>query len=431
MSPAIITIIILVIGVIALLTNKVPMHWIGIFFSASVVIFGILPIKNVLMQFIGDTILMVFGILVLGQCIFEVGLADAIGNAIANWSKTVKNGNIMVAIVMALACAGMSTVLSNLGVAAAFVPLALTIARGTKISRTKIMMLLAMASGFGGMCVQTGSPPNLFANAALEQAGYPSLGFAGFAWVGVPMTIIGILYICFIGMKFVPDRVDENNPGDADGADNAAKDISKTPKWKIYLTVGLYIILILDIIFAKKTGVPAGYVGVACCVIIFATGILGRGKKFVKALNPWLTLFVVGMLNIAAALTRSGAGKMMAEGCITLLGGNTNPIVVLGFFYIVSAVLTQALNNTGLSGIMYPLGLSMAVQAGIDPRAMILTLCMGCSASYATPIGTPANAIVSGPGKLTFRDWLVVGTPIVIILGILCVVICPLVYSGL
>lgn len=102
--------------------------------------------------------------------------------------------------------AGMSAFLSNTGTTACLIPVVIGICKEAHIPVSREMMPLAFAAGLGGTCTLIGTPPNIIANVALKAAGMGDLqfGFFEYAWVGVPITVAGILYMVFIGRHLLP-----------------------------------------------------------------------------------------------------------------------------------------------------------------------------------------------------------------------------------
>lgn len=425
MNHAIIAFIILAVVILMLVTEWIPNWATSLGICACMILTGILPPLTVLREFYTPTMLMIVSIFILGDGIFRSGVADGVGMATGNWATRQKNGETIIIAVVMLVSAFLSTVLSNLGVAAAFIPVVLTVARYTKISRTKLLMGLAVSSTMGGMITLSGSPPNLLTQAALLNAGYDGFGFFGLVSVGLPITLFGIAYMLLIGMKLVPARYDESEP--EEGVEDTKN--KKYNRFHQVMSIALFLIMVAAIIFENKTGVKSGYIGIGCCAVLLLTRVLTLGQAW-KALNWKMTCFVAGMLVLSSGLNASGASSMIAGGVVALLGGNVGLRVLIAVLYLFSAVLTQFLNNTAQTGMLLPIAMSIAVGMGMNPTAALITICIGSSSAFATAFGTPANAMVTIPGRIKFIDWLKVGIPLVAIGFAVCVVILPMVYPA-
>ncbi|WP_462422016.1 SLC13 family permease [Salinicoccus sp. Marseille-QA3877] len=95
---------------------------------------------------------------------------------------------------------------------------------------------------------------------------------------------------------------------------------------------------------------------------------------------------------------------------------------------MVTALLTSIMSNTAAAALMAPIGLVLAVSLGADPKAILMTVCVATNAAYASPVGTPPNTMIYGPGNYTFMDYIKNGTPILVIQLILCVFVVPLIW---
>ncbi|EJW91589.1 transporter, DASS family, partial [gut metagenome] len=102
----------------------------------------------------------------------------------------------------------LSAILSNTGTAACLLPVALGICSAAKIPASRQLMPLAFACGWGGIITMVGTPPNIIANGALQAAGIQdSFGFFEYAWIGIPVSIAGMLYMMFVGKYLLPNKV--------------------------------------------------------------------------------------------------------------------------------------------------------------------------------------------------------------------------------
>jgi len=196
---------------------------------------------------------------------------------------------------------------------------------------------------------------------------------------------------------------------------------------KQIITAVVFILFILGIMFEKITNIPSQIIGMACCTVLIVTGVLSDKKAF-QSINWPTTIFIVGILTLSDAMMSSGASEMIANAAMGVLGEAPNPLFLTGFVYLLSATLTQFMSNTGAAGLLLPVGLSVAMGIGADPRAVLMAIVMGCNSSFLTPIATPANTMIVDEAKLKFLDWLKAGFPMLILTFVLCIIILPLVW---
>ena len=152
-------------------------------------------------------------------------------------------------------------------------------------------------------------------------------------------------------------------------------------------------------------------------------------EKQAYASIDWVTIFLfAGMMPIATALDKSGAGKLIADTVVGSLGASPNPLIVCAAMYLLSNILTQFMNNTATAALLAPLGISMAQSLHADPKAVLVSIAIAASAAFATPVATPPNTLVLGPGQYSFNDYLKIGIPLCIVGFVVMMIVIPIVW---
>ena len=126
-------------------------------------------------------------------------------------------------------------------------------------------------------------------------------------------------------------------------------------------------------------------------------------------------------------MEKTGAGKMIADTVVSMMGSNPNPYVLTGVLFLISNVLTQFMSNTASAALLAPIGISIAQSIGADPKPVLMALGIA-SCAFATPMATPPNTLVLGPGNFSFNDYAKVGVPMCVISLIVCLVVIPIVW---
>jgi len=133
----------------------------------------------------------------------------------------------------------------------------------------------------------------------------------------------------------------------------------------------------------------------------------------------WRAIFLVaGMLPVSAALTGSGAAAFLAEFLVSGLGraGPLGPLILACAAFALAALLAQAMNGTAVAAVVAPVAILAARHVGAEPRSVAMAVVLGASMAFGTPLGHPVNLLVMGQGGYRFRDFLVVGVPLVLLL---------------
>lgn len=142
----------------------------------------------------------------------------------------------------------------------------------------------------------------------------------------------------------------------------------------------------------------------------------------------WTTvLLVAGMIPMATAVTTSGAGDAVASLMVTVVG-DAGPLTFLAAMFVVTITFGMLISNTATALIMIPIAVSAAEQLDISARPVLMSLCVAAAVSFLTPVSTPANLMVKGPGGYRFGDYWKLGLPLVVLFGVVSIGLVPLIW---
>ncbi len=415
MSPAIITLLFLVFAIIMFVSDKIPLALTSMIVCVGLVVTGVLDVKQAFGGFIDTNVILFVAMFIVGGALFETGMANEIGGWVTKFAKTERGLIIAIMVIVGL----MSGVLSNTGTAAVLIPVVIGIAAKSGFKRSKLLMPLVFAAAMGGNLSLIGAPGNLIAQSTLEPIGL-KFGFFEYAIVGLPILIAGIIFYATIGYKLLPD----NDPGNESVFD-VENDFSKVPRWKKILSLVILVGTLLGMIFEKEIGIKLCVTGCIGAILLVITKVISE-KDAIKSIDMKTIFLFVGSLSIATALVKTGAGSVVANTIMGLLGSNPSPYIVMAVIFILSAVLTNFMSNTAATALLVPIGLQLAQSMGADPKAVLMATVIGASCAYATPIGMPANTMVYNIGGYSFMDYVKVGVPLIVIVTIVSLIILPI-----
>jgi len=142
----------------------------------------------------------------------------------------------------------------------------------------------------------------------------------------------------------------------------------------------------------------------------------------------WRSVFLVaGMLPLGTAMIKTGAADLITHGLLAVLGG-AGPLAILAGLVALAILLTQAMNGAAVAAIVAPIAIQTAQRIGADPRAFAMGVALATSVAFLTPLGSPVNVLVMGPGGYTFRDYFRAGLPLTLLLFALIVGLLPLIW---
>lgn len=140
-----------------------------------------------------------------------------------------------------------------------------------------------------------------------------------------------------------------------------------------------------------------------------------------------LLVLIFSMLAIGAALQSSGAVEMIANALAPHLMGLPAPLLVWGI-YLLTSVMTELVSNNAVAVVVTPVAIGLATALGVDPRPLVIAVMVAASASFATPIGYQTNTLVYGPGGYKFTDFMRIGIPLNLSIGVLASLLIPVLW---
>ncbi|HBX2118117.1 TPA: SLC13/DASS family transporter [Klebsiella aerogenes] len=418
MEPITITLCLLVFAIVMFVWEKVPLAVTSMVVCVALVLTGVLDLKQAFAGFIDSNVILFVAMFVVGGALFETGMANKVGGVITHFAKTEKQLIFTIMVVVGV----MSGFLSNTGTAAVLIPVVIGVAAKSGFARSRLLMPLVFAAALGGNLSLIGAPGNLIAQSALQNIG-SSFGFFEYAKVGLPMLLCGILYFLTIGYKFLPAT---GNSGEV-GSVGEQRDYSDVPRWKQILSLVVLIVTILGMIFEKQTGISLTVAGCIGALVLVFTGVLTE-KQAYKAIDSQTIFIFGGTLALAKALEMTGAGKLVADHVIGMLGQNSSPFMLMVVVFVLSVIMTNFMSNTATVALLVPVSLSIAAGMGADPKAVLMATVIGSSCAYATPIGMPANMMVLSAGGYKFVDYAKSGLPLIIVSTIVSLVLLPILF---
>ncbi len=411
MSQAVKCLMLLIVIALLFVTEFIPLAITAMSGAVACGILGFIPVKAVFSGLSNSTVVLFAGMFVVGAAMFYTGLAQKVGNVVVKLSGTSEN-SLMFGIMLVGAL--LSSVLSNTGTAACLLPVVLGICAAAKIPASRQLMPLAFAFGLGGIITMVGTPPNIIANGALQAAGFKdTFGFFEYAWIGIPLTIAGILYMLFIGKHLLP-KVEL----DADQEIEQEVEATESSVKKQWISGLILLVVVFVMAFGNKIGLK-GVVTLEMAAIVGAmvsvlTGCLTEKQAYASI--DWVTIFLfAGMMPVSSAMDKTGAGKLIAGWAVGIMGGSPSPLIVTAVLFIISCGLTQFMSNTASAALLCPIGVAISKQLGASPKAVLMAIAVAASCAFASPVGTPPNTLVLGPGGYKFMDYVKAGTGLVVV----------------
>ena len=192
MDPAVLTLIVLGVAAFFFVTELIPLAVTAMGASIALGLLGVLTPKQVFSGLSNSTVVLFAGMFVIGAAMFQTGLAQRIGITVVHAAGTGEK-RLMAAIMIVTII--LSSVSSNTATVACLLPVVVQICAVARLAVSPQLMALAVAANVGGTITMIGTPPNILMSATLSASGLQPLGFFEFAWIGIPLSITGVIYI--------------------------------------------------------------------------------------------------------------------------------------------------------------------------------------------------------------------------------------------
>lgn len=591
-------------AVVMFIVNRPRMDAVALLVIVAMPLTGIVTMSEALAGFSDPSIVLIAALFVIGEGLVRTGVARRLGD----WLDTKAGGSDTRLLVLLMAAVGgLGALMSSTAVVAIFIPVVLRISQNRGTSPSRLMMPLSFAALISGMLTLVATAPNLVVNAELIRQGFAGFGFFSFTPFGLPLLILGILYMLFarrmLGGKAGPGSGMNRRPSLRDWvqryglADRAQRvrvalgsplagrrleeislrasgvnllaiergigrtldvirpgartriepgdvllvDVHATPEqiaalhatWKVerialgegdyfsdrsqelgmvevmlpaesrligstvlearvrseygltviglrhgakvasadllherlklgdtLLMVGFWsdiralqdnmedLVVLnmpaeLEEVLPAASRAPQALGVLALVVALMVSGVIPNVQAAIigcllmgllqcvdfnsayRSISWKSLILIVGMLPFSIALQRTGGVDLAADAVLALVG-QAAPHLVLGTIFVITALLGLFISNTATAVLMAPVALAIAKDLGASPYPFVMVVAIAASSAFMTPISSPVNTLVVGPGQYGFGDFVKVGVPFTIVAMIVTVILIPI-----
>ena len=205
--------------------------------------------------------------------------------------------------------------------------------------------------------------------------------------------------------------------------DEAAK---VTLDYKAPLAACIMCLMVASMVFDFIPIAPVTAV-ITAAVLMVLTGCFKNVEAAYKTINWESVVLIAAMLPMSVALEKTGASAMLSHMLVASLG-NIGPLSLLAGVYFTTSLLTLFISNTATAVLMAPIALSSAVELGVSPYPYLFAVTVAASMCFASPFSTPPNALVMQAGQYHFIDYIRVGLPLQVIMGLVMIGVLPLLF---
>lgn len=196
--------------------------------------------------------------------------------------------------------------------------------------------------------------------------------------------------------------------------------------YKAPVAAAIMLLMIAMMVFDFIPVAPVTAVIIAGLLTVFA-GCFRNVEAAYKTINWESIVLIAAMMPMSTALEKTGASALVSQGLVESLG-SMGPTALLAGIYFTTSLMTMFISNTATAVLMAPIALVAARQVGVSPYSFLFAVTLGASMCFASPFSTPPNALVMKAGGYTFMDYVKVGLPLQIIIGVVMTFVLPLLF---
>lgn len=471
----------LAVAIVLFATGRVRMDAVALFVIVAFALSGTLTVPEVFSGFSDPNVVLIAALFIIGDGLVRTGVATVMGTWLV---KVAGNSEIKMLVLLMLTVAGLGAFMSSTGVVAIFIPVVLSVAMRMQTSPSRLMMPLSFAGLISGMMTLVATPPNLVVNSELLREGYHGFSFFSVTPIGLVVLVLGILYMLVMrfmlkgdtqtpqregwtrrtfrdlireyrltgrarrlairpGSPMIGQRLDDLKLRERYGAN-----VIGVERWRRFRRVIVNVngvsefrardVLLIDmsaadvdlrqfcseqllepmVLRGEYFSDQALDVGMAEISLIPESELIGKSVREIGFRTRY-GLNVVGLKRNGVALAVKG---------LMDIGGGYGPHMMLGCLFVLSAVIGLFISNTATAVLMAPIALAAAKTMGVSPYPFAMVVAMAASAAFMTPISSPVNTLVLGPGNYSFSDFVKLGVPFTIIVMAVCVVMIPMLF---
>jgi di/tricarboxylate transporter len=180
------------------------------------------------------------------------------------------------------------------------------------------------------------------------------------------------------------------------------------------------------VVLAAFNVAPILLLAILAVAVVFLTGCIDADEAF-SFVDGHLLALIFAMLAIGAALEETGAVALIVEGAAPFLQ-SLPPWLIVWAIYLITSILTELVTNNAVAVVVTPIAIALAAALGFDPRPLVIAVMVAASAAFSTPIGYQTNMLIFGPGGYKFTDFLKVGIPLNLSIGLLASALIPMIW---
>lgn len=393
----IITLAVLVFMAVAFMGKRLSYGMTGMICMLVLALTGVVDLNTALSGFSNKTTVLVATMLLVAGCIGKTSLVSVIRARMSTIQK--KSG-----IALLLAIVAFTILLTQLigmtALMSIMLMLVVTLDDDSDLSQARVYYLISAinAAWFGRFPIGMGATLPMIQNSYYEGlvADHPEylLGIFDYLKVGLIPSIILTIY-CLFAWKLIPKTKIDTSSMQHSNVASKASSLTKRQERIVWIVLA---VVMVAFVFSSQLGDLVYLLPIAGCIILVLSGVVTTQEATLTVAGD-MVFCVAGVLVVSSALNSSGAGELIGNAVLRLLGDNPSSLLVITVFAVVVTIMTTFLSNNGTIAIMTPIAVSTALAGGMNPKAVVLVVFGASCMAVAFPTGCAAAMMAYSIGN--------------------------------
>ncbi|MFA7604580.1 MAG: SLC13 family permease [Novosphingobium sp.] len=423
----ILTVLVLIAVVAALIWDKIRADVVALSGAAVLLMTGVVRPVDVQGAFASPAIIALASLFVIAYALELSGLLDAAIERAVRLSKRLGAMGLWILLTMV---GSVSCFLNSTPIVVLMAPVVRDVANALKLSPKRFLIPLSYITVLTGCCTLIGTSTNLLVDDMASLAGQPRFGIFEITPVGLPVALVGGLYLFLFSGKLLGGRYE------AETREEPSPPIDRThvysaqvgnpelftvarPLQPVKAIVAL-LVFVSAVALAAAGVAPIAATAFAGAVLLILLRVLTADEAY-SGLRPQILILIAGMVVIGIAMEKSGLAALSSDLLISSVEG-LSPLIALMALYLLTSIITELLSNATVAVLMTPVAVALAESMAVSPRPFLVAVMMAASVSFATPFGYQTNVIVYQMGGYRYMDFFRIGMPLNVIAFVVSII---------
>lgn len=402
MEPSTLALIILASALVMYCIPAIPLSVTTILAMLAMAASGIISFEEAYSGFANTAIFLMAGMMVIGRAWFTTGLAGTIGRFVCRF---VGSSEKLMIVAVLITSALISVFLNGALTAAILMPIidSVVVRSDGRISRKQTYFPLGLGSVIGNNLTTISATSMVTAGALLSEAGFRELELFEPLAINLPALVVIIVFYVVFGYRLQSRWFDFDEIAPDSSSENESCSTVCDITWRTWLTLFVTIFVVLLLI----CGANMGFSALLGAAILILTRCLTEREAF-SSISWSVIIIAAGAIGFSKGIDSSGAGKIIADTIIGILGDASSPFSMCVVLFAIGSILSNFMSDNASVAVLIPITLAVARGMNCDATPLVLSAASGVKVALATPISVAPMTMIGVPGY-RFKDYFRMG----------------------